>query len=106
MASWPYNTRRWQRLRKVKLSTDPLCEDCAAVGRVVAARQVDHVNSINDGGDPWDMQNLSSKCSSCHSRKTSHVEVHRHGRVPVRGCDLNGRPIDRGHSWNEEISES
>jgi hypothetical protein len=26
MATWPYNTQRWQRLRRLKLQMNPLCE--------------------------------------------------------------------------------
>jgi len=99
MASWPYNTAQWQRLRKAKLARDPLCQYCPP-GRVVPATQVDHCRAINDGGDPWAWDNLASACAPCHTRKTSHVEVHGQARVPVKGCDADGQPFDQEHPWH------
>src|SRR5262249_29355211 len=32
MSCWPYTTRRWERLRFVKLATNPCCEACLQVG--------------------------------------------------------------------------
>jgi len=101
MAEWPYITAAWRRLRKAKLTRDPLCEYCPP-GVVTPATQVDHRIAINDGGDPWAWHNLVSACASCHSRKTSHIEVHGRSRVPVRGCDASGRPLDPAHEWHEE----
>ena len=104
MAKWPYNTTRWRKLRKAKLGRDPFCEYCPH-GRFTLATQVDHKKAIKHGGDPWDWDNLTSACASCHSRKTSHVEVHGHSRVPITGCDEDGRPLDPAHSWGEKISQ-
>lgn len=57
----------WRRLRLVKLSADPLCEDCQQAGEVVEATEVDHRD-----GDVWNLspENLRSLCKPCHSRKT------------------------------------
>ncbi len=104
MASWPYNTAAWQRLRAAKLAADPLCEYCPQ-GSITPATQVDHRKAIKDGGDPWAWDNLASACQSCHSRKTMHVDVLGKERVPVRGCDANGMPLDREHAWNGKISQ-
>ena len=72
MANWPYNTAAWQRLRKAKLSRDPLCEDCQAMGRITPANHVDHCHAISDGGDAFPpLDELSSKCGPCHSAKTA-----------------------------------
>ena len=56
--------RRWQKVRKIKLITDPLCEHCGAV-----ATEVDHITPLKRGGDN-SMDNLQSLCKPCHSRKT------------------------------------
>lgn len=91
MSKWPYSTQRWKRLRALKLAASPLCETCAP--RVVPATQVDHLDDVTQGGDPFPpLDRLSSKCASCHSRKTSHTRVHGHDGVPVRGCDADGKP--------------
>ncbi len=101
MAVWPYSTQRWQRLRKVKLAEDPLCVSCLEMSITKPANHVDHVKAIKHGGDPWEWSNLQSLCASCHTTKTSHIEVHRQGRVPVKGCDEHGNPLDPGHFWNQ-----
>lgn len=100
MSSWPYNTAAWKRLRAAKLAQDPLCEYCRQAGRITAAREVDHRQSIKNGGDPWDWTNLTSTCSACHSEKT---QADRRG-VPWRrkGCSVDGRPLDPTHWWNQE----
>lgn len=51
-----YSTQRWQRLRRMVLSSAPLCRSCKAQAKdeVPAAAQVDHIIPIRDGGEPWD----------------------------------------------------
>jgi len=105
MADWPYNTRRWQRLRLQKLGKNPLCEYCPR-GKVTPATEVDHRQAIKSGGDPWAWDNLASACHPCHSRKTMHVDILGKDRVPVKGCDSDGVPLDPEHPWHEKISQS
>jgi 5-methylcytosine-specific restriction enzyme A len=59
--------RRWRKIRAAKLARDPLCEDHEALGEVVEATEVDHVD-----GDVGNVAycNLRSLCKSCHSSKT------------------------------------
>ena len=66
-----YHTTRWRALRKVQLTSHPLCAMCEAKGIITAAVMVDHVRSIANGGDFWDMSNLQSLCSHCHRVKTN-----------------------------------
>ena len=108
MAAYPYNTARWQRLRTVKLSINPLCEPCNAAGRIEAANTVDHIVPISAGGAAFpSLDGLTSMCTSCHSRKTVRgVEA---GAVrttravqPRKGCDANGNPADPAHPWRQE----
>ena len=95
MSVWPYSTRRWQRLRQLKLRACPLCTACLAQNRIEQATVVDHVVAITAGGDPFPaLDKLASLCTSCHSQKTRNVE--QLGRkIPVKitiGSD--GYPID------------
>ena len=69
-----YNSDGWKRLRALKLSQDPFCELC---GR--PATTVDHRQAIREGVNPYDMSNLESLCSQCHSRKHA-VDGSRWGR--------------------------
>ena len=76
---------RWLRLRRDKLTDEPLCEDCKARGQVRLATEVHHVRPVEDGlteGDRWrlmfDAHNLRALCHECHVRV--HVELGRSGR--------------------------
>lgn len=103
MADWPYNTTTWQRLRRLKLASQPLCEGCAEMGIVKPANTVDHCTPVNQGGDPFpSLDELASYCVSCHSAKTARgVEA---GAVrtskPRKGCNPDGSPIDPSHPWH------
>ena len=105
MAEWPYSTAQWQRLRKVKLSASPLCEDCRAIGRHIQASHVDHVHAISDGGPPFPgLDGLRALCLPCHSAKTARGPEAGaiRSNKPRRGCDANGNPLDRGHPWADK----
>ena len=101
MAKWPYSTAHWQRLRLAKLAQDPLCEYCPPC-TVTLAVEVDHRKAINNGGEPFEWDNLASTCHSCHSSKTWHVDRLGKDSVPVKGVDpATGRPLDPEHWWNQ-----
>jgi 5-methylcytosine-specific restriction protein A len=74
---------RWQQYRAAWLLEHPLCGDrvngrsaahsrCAREGRIVAGRQVDHIQAHR--GDEllmWSASNHQTLCDSCHSSKTA-----------------------------------
>ena len=103
MANWPYNTSQWQKLRSLKLQTEPLCEECRAAGRLKPAGVVDHIVPIKHGGDAFPpLEGLRALCHPCHSRKTARgVEAGAFKSKRARGsCDAEGRPLDAAHPWN------
>lgn len=107
MAKFPYNTTNWQKLRAIKLSANPLCEDCEEVGFLVFATVVDHRLAISAGGEPFPpIEELASLCARCHNAKTARGPEAGAIRTtkPRRGCDANGNPLDRRHPWNAEKS--
>jgi 5-methylcytosine-specific restriction protein A len=59
-----YKSPTWKRLRRMQLAEEPLCRSCG-----LAARVVDHIVQISQGGERYDMGNLQSLCSSCHDKK-------------------------------------
>lgn len=69
---------RWQRVRRMKLSANPLCEECLQSGLTVPAAEVDHITPLAAGGTHA-MSNLRSLCKPCHSRKTM-AELNARGR--------------------------
>lgn len=78
------HTARWLRLRRDKLSANPLCERCLEEGRVLAATEVHHVvpveDAVNDAEKArlmFDPTNLRSLCHACHLQE--HIELGRSG---------------------------
>ncbi|MEG1806470.1 MAG: HNH endonuclease signature motif containing protein [Clostridia bacterium] len=66
-----YQSEEWKLLRKRKLMTSPVCEECLRCGRITPAKICDHIKPISEGGNPLDINNLQSLCWSCHSRKSA-----------------------------------
>ena len=63
-----YNNQ-WQKIRKVKIGLNPLCELCERKGRVVPAAVVHHIQPVDDM--PLlrlEINNLMSLCRECHER--------------------------------------
>ena len=58
--------RRW---REHVLARDPLCVDCKAEGRVTPSVIADHVLAVNDGGEPYDLDNGQGLCVAHHNAK-------------------------------------
>lgn len=62
-----YSGERWQKLRKIKLAQNPICEICN--GRF--ATQVHHLSKARDDlAGRYDMNNLQSVCVWCHAKET------------------------------------
>ncbi len=67
--------RQWQRFRRGILAERPLCQDCAASDRVIAATDVHHVRKLRDRPDlRLDPDNVMALCSSCHDARTARGE--------------------------------
>jgi 5-methylcytosine-specific restriction enzyme A len=66
-----YNSNRWRKLRLLVLNEEPLCRTCKSEGQVVAGAVVDHITPINEGGDPYDRNNLQALCHKCHNSKSA-----------------------------------
>ena len=80
---------QWIRLRKWKLSRNPLCEDCKERGRIVLATEVHHIMPVEDGLSLADRErlmyaigNLRSLCHDCHIK--AHKELGRSGKEQAR----------------------
>lgn len=90
-----YNSANWQRLRKRKLATTPICEVCEKAGVLTPATVVDHITAMTKGGHAFpQLSELMSMCVACHNSKTN-VE-----RSLRRGCDINGLPLDPRHEFH------
>ena len=63
-----YHSARWKRLRAMKLRMTPICQCPDECNRL--ANEVDHIVPISKGGAIWDIKNLQSLTTSCHSKKT------------------------------------
>lgn len=67
--------RAWRTARLDFLAQQPLCVQCQAEGRTVAATDVDHVIPHRGNGTLfWDRSNWAALCHACHSAKTRRGE--------------------------------
>lgn len=91
-----YGSAWSNRIRPGILRRDKyLCQPCLQGGVLTDASQVDHIIPKSQGGTD-SPDNLQSICASCHRLKT---QAESKGAT---GCDVNGRPLDPSHHWNQE----
>lgn len=65
------NSRRWRdKVRPQKLLRDPMCEVCLKKDKLIEAVEVDHIIPLEQGGAPFEDDNLQSICKRCHGAKT------------------------------------
>lgn len=65
----------WQKVREMKVSQDPLCEECLKTGQTIPLDKVHHIKSIETHPElRLVMENLRSLCT------THHEESHRGDR--------------------------
>jgi len=89
-ARW-YDTKRWQRRRKLQLMQFPLCAYCERQGVITPATVADHIEPVR--GDEWRMffGALQSLCDRCHSS----VKAQEEGRAKPRPrIGLDGWPTE------------
>lgn len=69
-----YNSTPWRKLRALKISLQPTCEECLQNGIVKDATGrngvIDHITPINEGGAPLAIENLRTLCNACHNSKS------------------------------------
>ena len=87
---------RWRRYRESFLRKHPLCAMHQALGQLVAASVVDHIEPHRGDSELfWRKSNHQALCEACHNRHKQRIE--RGG--PLVGCDVNGVPLDPAHHW-------
>lgn len=72
-----YADKQWVKVSKSYLRDNPLCVDCAELGAIETATDVDHITPHK--GDRklfWDRKNWQALCHRCHSRKTAREVFH------------------------------
>jgi 5-methylcytosine-specific restriction enzyme A len=70
------STRRFRKLREIKLNDEPHCEAC---GR--PATQVDHIKPVSEHPQlALSYENLQSICRPCHQKKTNADRRRRSGK--------------------------
>jgi len=66
-----YVSKAWREVRKMQLYSEPLCEECFP-DEIVPATVVDHKESLKHSpSKALILNNLTSLCKSCHSKKTA-----------------------------------
>ena len=80
------NSWKWQQLRRKKFLANPVCEDCAAKGRVTPTEEIHHNRPVESGKDEiemrqlaYDYNNLVSLCKACHAARHAPPIPDKHG---------------------------
>jgi 5-methylcytosine-specific restriction endonuclease McrA len=66
--NWVYSTPTWRGLRRQVKREQPWC---ASSGCTELSAEVDHIIAMQDGGDPFNRQNLQGLCKRHHAQKTN-----------------------------------
>ena len=68
-----YQLRAWRdRLRKIILQRDPLCQDGRVCGGRAASTEVHHLKAVREHPELfWAEENLQGVCHRCHSAITA-----------------------------------
>ena len=108
MASNPYNTRQWQRMRKRQLEKEPLCRMCKDMGRTTVATVADHKIPWRTGKSEEERyelfhaeDNLQSLCATCHSgfkRMQDNID-------DEQMIDIDGTMVSGGVAWGVDKEE-
>ena len=65
-----YQSRRWKRVRAIKIINNPLCEDCLLEGKTIQVQEVHHIIPIEVRPDlAFDYDNLMSLCVEHHKKR-------------------------------------
>lgn len=99
-----YMSKQWRAARQDYLRAHPACEVPGCGNR---ATNVDHRKPRQFGGLNYDWSNLVAYCQSHHSSKTVQGDggfgrARGVVKLRVKGCDVNGRPLDPNHHWNKK----
>lgn len=81
------------QLARIRARDKYTCQDC---GIAVRTGEVDHILSLENGGDNSD-ENQRLLCLECHKKKTAKDR----GYKPVTAFDEYGFPTDPNHHWNK-----
>lgn len=64
---WVYKNPRWQALRRLVKEEQPFCD---IVNCFELTHDVDHIIAVQDGGAPFDRENVHGLCKRHHGQKT------------------------------------
>lgn len=67
-----YDSAYWRNNIRLEVKKrDPFCVECLKRGKYVETTDIDHIKSISNGGDKYDLSNLQGLCSNCHNKKSA-----------------------------------
>jgi 5-methylcytosine-specific restriction endonuclease McrA len=70
-ANTVYTSRRWRKVRLMALERQPVCIDCADIGKTSGRNlHVHHIRHPYDAPElAYDLDNLEVLCASCHNKR-------------------------------------
>lgn len=100
---------KWDKARKEFLQVNKWCCRCSLHGNWTLATTVDHIvpHLLAEAKTPaeiakarklfWDKNNWQPLCKPHHDSTKQREE---RGDGGMRGCTVDGRPLDPNHPWN------
>ena len=100
-----YGSGQWERVRRLVLERDNhLCQIKLKACRV-KANTVDHILRPEEGGAPYDMDNLRASCRSCNMVR--HNAAYFREKVDAQAAERNPfAACDRGASSHASVRDS
>lgn len=87
-----YNKAAWRKLSELVKKETPLCEVCAAAGRLRIAQYTDHLIRWQEGGAKLDRRNLMAMCKHDHNRKSA---LEKYKPVLIEAIEMDGELIPK-----------
>ncbi len=88
-----YSTKEWEVIRTRVLAADPTCPCCMVEGKLVAAKEVDHIQAHGGNADLfYNIENVWGLCTQHHRLKTAY--------------ESNGETYDNKSQWLDRLTKS
>jgi len=97
-----YWSSEWKALRRAALQrANWRCENCGWPVDGPGQAHCDHIEEVKVRPElALELSNVRILCRACHNASHNRTHGTRPDRIPIKGCDIHGMPLDPEHPWN------